>query len=130
MSKEIDLKIYWVTTVWPKWQVIIPKECRTDFEVKVWWEFEIIMLDKVAFWIWKKCEENCKKNGEAKLIEHKSFLNIWTKFQFVIPATIRKELNIEPGDTLVSIWKWKEWLWFIKNDKIEYLLGFIKEATK
>ena len=131
---NINLKIYWVTTVWPKWQVIIPKECRCVFWVGIWSEFKVAMVDKSAFWIWikeyleKKIEKEIWKN--FKLIEDFWDICIWTKFQFVIPAIIRKELWIKPWENLIVLGKCRESLWFIKNDKIEYLLDYIKDVTK
>ena len=120
--KNVNLKIYWVTTVWPKWQIIIPKECRGDYSIDIWTEFELAMVDKSAFGLglpWK-CDE--EKEKEWKLIESQGFINIWTKFQFVIPLLIRNELWINSKDSLIVVWKSDEWLGFIKNDKIEYLL--------
>lgn len=130
MDKDLNLKIYWVTTVWPKGQIIIPKEWRGDLNVKIWALFDIVLVDKVAFWIWEK--PDCKKEAKKDVLELENYWNIciWTKFQFVIPSNIRKELNINPWDSLIVIWKWWKWIWFIKNDKIEYLLDFIKEQTK
>ncbi len=127
MSKDLNLKIYWLTTVWAKWQVIIPKELRNDLNVKVWVEFKVFLVEKVAFWILEK--NKIKKPKSILELENYWDINIGTKFQFVIPSNIRKKLNINPWDSLIVIWKWWKWIWFIKNDKIEYLLDFIKKQT-
>lgn len=125
--EEVSLKIYWVTTVWPKWQIIIPKECRGDFLVKTWEDFSIAMIDKIAFWIWKKKTIDCEKKKGIKLIEDFWDISIWTKFQFVIPSCIRKELWIEPWENLIVIWRCWEFIGFMKNDKIDYLTKYIKD---
>jgi len=130
MREDLNLKIYWVTTVWPKGQIIIPRDVREEFNIMVWIEYVIVMMEKTAFWIWLSLTCNNSIDNDMKLIEKFWSINIWTKFQFVIPCDIRKELGINPWDNLIVTWKWKEWIWFIKNDKIEYLLDFIKENTK
>ncbi len=127
---NIGLKIYWVTTVWQKGQIIIPKECRDDFWIIIWSDFCVAMADKSAFWIWKMCAIEKEIKLWKKLVEKFWDIKIWTKYQFVIAAPIRSELWIETGDSLIVIWRKNEWLWFIKNDKIEYLLNYIKDVTK
>lgn len=136
MKWNLNLKIYWITIVWAKWQIIIPKECREDFKIQIWDEFDLIMSDKKAFGIWRWNIEREMKKDDPKFCNFENLWNlkIWTKFQFVIPCVIRKELWIESTDSLLVIWKRKnhkdEWIWFIKNDNIQYLLDFIQDYTK
>lgn len=129
MNDNINLKIYSITSVWLKWQVIIPKDSRIDLSINIWEEFEIVLVDNSAFGIWRKKNMDCEIDKNIKNIEKKWNINIWTKFQFVIPAEIRKELWIESGDNLIIIWRNNEWLAFVKNDRIDFLLDYIKEVT-
>lgn len=130
MEEELSLKIYGVTTVGPKGQVIIPKEMRNDFHIIEWLDFEIVLVDKSAFWL--STHENILKecDKKQKIIESEGNITIWSKFQFVIPSNIRNELWISPKDSLIVIGRGTVWMWFIKNDKIEYLLWYIKELSK
>ncbi|PID87512.1 hypothetical protein CSB07_00910 [Candidatus Gracilibacteria bacterium] len=127
MSKDLNLKIYGLTTVGAKGQVIIPKELRNDLNVKVGVEFKVFLVEKVAFGILEK--NKIKKPKSILELENYGDINIGTKFQFVIPSNIRKKLNINPGDSLIVIGKGGKGIGFIKNDKIEYLLDFIKKQT-
>lgn len=29
-----DMKLYWTTNIWPKWQIVIPKEIRDRLDLK------------------------------------------------------------------------------------------------
>lgn len=140
MNRKIPLKIYWVASVWAKWQIILPIEAREDFDIKIWKIFWINSMnciesrknqENIAFAIYEdfKNIEYLKKIKEKKWIifMNKSEIKIWTKFQFVIPVQIRNDLNIEPGNSLIVIWKKWQWIWFIRNDKINLLFEFIKE---
>lgn len=133
MSKNLNLKIYGVTTVWPKWQIIIPKESRNDLNIKAWFSYMLFIISKKAFWLWAKDLSKGKKemilNDMIKnfdSIDEIWEIKIWTKNQFVIPSIVRKELWIEIWDNLIAIWKSNEWIWFIKNDNINFLFEFIK----
>ncbi len=126
----LNLKIYGVTTVWQKGQVIIPKESRKDLNVKEWEEFKIVLVDNTAFWISISWDIHNNCDLEHKTIEFEGNITIWSKFQFVIPSVIRTSLWITPKDNLVVIWKWEEGIAFIKNDNIEYLFDYIKESIK
>lgn len=33
---EMSLKIWWTVTIWPKWQIVIPKEVRDALDIKTW----------------------------------------------------------------------------------------------
>lgn len=130
MNPEINLKIYGVVTIGTKWQVIIPKDARLDFDIKESMELDIAIIDRIWFWIWS--QENIEKECaiKNKTVEHEWTINIGSKLQFVIPASVRNKLEIEPKDNLLVIWKWCIWIGFIKNDKIEYILNYIKENSQ
>lgn len=127
MNQKTKLRIYWVVTIWPKGQIIIPKDAREDFEVTEWLELDIATIEKMGFWIWS--QENIEKecSVDHKEVEHEWKIKIGTKLQFVIPSSVRNKLKIWPKDNLLVIWKGCIWIWFIKNDKIEYMLNYIKE---
>ena len=150
MNKE-SLKIYSVASVWPKWQIILPLECREDLKIDIWNIFNIWRIENIAFVISKEDSENNEsfsslpekdeKNILKKDLLKKCFfgnfetkIKVWTKFQFVIPVEIRNQLEIKPGDTLLIVWWslsiiWKKWngIWFIRNDKINFLFHYIKK---
>lgn len=134
MKKNSSIKIYWVALVWAKWQIILPSESRNDFEINIWKNFKIHSVycseykQNIAFSIYEN-EEKIKKlrNWKNILTKNNSEIKIWTKFQFVIPAKIREDLEIIPWNSIIVVWKSGFWLWFIKNDKINYLFKFIKE---
>lgn len=126
MSENIKLKIYWVVTVWQKWQVIIPKECREDLDILVWSKYSIADIEQKAFALWINIKDISKENLWFKLEEIWE-VSIWSKYQFVIPSTLRKELGISVWDNLITIWKENKWLWFIKNDNIDFLFEYIRE---
>ena len=126
-----NLKIYWVTLVWAKWQIILPAECRKDFEINVWDIFYIWTFKEVAFVMSneKICsEENIWKFKE--FIENEKQIKVWTKFQFVIPKQIRELLEIKTWNSIIVVWESWHWLGFVKNDKIDFLLEYIKESFK
>lgn len=134
------IKIYWVASVWAKWQIILPAESRKDFQIEIWKIYNIHSIsvkqgkkenEFIAFSIFDSEKlKNC--NNKIEKIEwvdriYKAEIKIGTKFQFVIPAEIRKVLDIEHWNNIIVIWKYPCWLGFIKNDKIDYLFDFIKE---
>ncbi len=131
MKKKLGLKIYWVATVGPKWQIVLPKESREDLSINVWGEYELAMIDKKMFALWIKKDYEKSKSYIAFVksfasIEKLWFIKIWTKYQFVIPNLVRKELTIKTWDNLLILWKSSEWLGFIKNDNMDFLFEYLK----
>lgn len=45
LKKLINLKVVWTTTVWPKWQIVIPKEIRDTLDIKTWDSMVVLMKD-------------------------------------------------------------------------------------
>ena len=45
LKKLINLKVVWTTTVWPKWQIVIPKEIRDTLDIKPWDNMVVLMKD-------------------------------------------------------------------------------------
>lgn len=125
MKKNLDLKIYGVITIWPKWQIMIPKEARNDIGFDVWWEYLVSIFDEKWFWLWK-ANKTLEKLKTILNVEIISTTKLNSKNQFVIPVSIRDRLNLKPWDNVITVWKSNWWLWFIKNNEIEYLLEYIK----
>ena len=45
LKKLINLKVVWTTTVWPKGQIVIPKEIRDTLDIKPWDNMVVLMKD-------------------------------------------------------------------------------------
>ena len=45
LKKLINLKVVWTTTVWPKWQIVIPKEIRDTLDINPWDNMVVLMKD-------------------------------------------------------------------------------------
>ena len=43
LKKFIDLKVVGTTTVWPKWQIVIPKEIRDKLNINPWDNMVVLM---------------------------------------------------------------------------------------
>jgi len=53
LKKMIDLKVIWTTTVWPKWQIVIPKEVRDTLWIKPWDNMVVLMKNWKYMWLVK-----------------------------------------------------------------------------
>lgn len=45
---EYKMKLYGTTTIWPKWQIVIPKEARDRLNLNPWDSVTIITKDDIA----------------------------------------------------------------------------------
>ena len=45
LKKLINLKIVATTSVWPKWQIVIPKEIRDKLDIKPWDNMVVLIKD-------------------------------------------------------------------------------------
>jgi len=65
------MKLYWITKIWPKWQVVIPQEARQDLWLKPW--DKVVIFSPSWKWIVIVPAEEIKKYlGEfGKLFEGK-----------------------------------------------------------
>lgn len=126
MKNPINLIIYGVTTVWPKWQIIIPKECRQDLDFEIWKEYQLVIIQDQAFWLWKSWIVLSKYEKKFNKVREFWTISIGSKYHFVIPNEIRKLLWINVWDSLVVIWKSNEWVGFIQNNKIDLVFDFIR----
>jgi AbrB family looped-hinge helix DNA binding protein len=39
----LKMKLHWITTIWPKWQLVIPKEVRDILKLSPWDKVAIIL---------------------------------------------------------------------------------------
>ncbi len=53
LKKMINLKVVWTTTVWPKGQMVIPKEIRDTLDIKTWDNLVVLMKDWKYIWLVK-----------------------------------------------------------------------------
>ena len=53
LKKMIDLRVVGTTTVWPKWQIVIPKEIRTKLDIKSWDNMVVLMKNWKYVWLVK-----------------------------------------------------------------------------
>ena len=53
LKKLINLKVIWTTTVWPKWQIVIPKEIRNTLNINPWDNLVVLMKDWKYIWLVK-----------------------------------------------------------------------------
>jgi AbrB family looped-hinge helix DNA binding protein len=47
-NKKCKMKLHWTVTVWPKWQVVIPKEVRDLLQITTWDSITIVTKDDKA----------------------------------------------------------------------------------
>lgn len=52
-DKLINLKVVWTTTVWPKWQVVIPKEIRDKLNINTWDNMVVLIKNWKFIWLVK-----------------------------------------------------------------------------
>lgn len=123
------LKIYWMSTVWAKWQIALPKETREDLDMNIGSEYDLFMIAWKTFWIWpSKSVEIVEFKKIFWKIERISSIKIWTKYQFVIPSVVRKQLEISTWDNLLVLGKSDgQWVWFVKSTNMQMLFEYIKK---
>lgn len=53
-------------------------------------------------------------------------VNVWSKWQIVLPKELRDKLDIKPGDSLSVLLKDEKFIWIVKNDDLNELMEFVK----
>lgn len=44
-NKKCEMKLYWTTSIWPKWQLVIPKEVRELLWLNTWDSITVVVKD-------------------------------------------------------------------------------------
>lgn len=52
-KQKCKIKLYGTTTIWPKWQLVIPKEIRDLLSISPWDSMTIMLKDNKFIWIIK-----------------------------------------------------------------------------
>jgi len=53
LKKIINLKVVGTTTIWTKWQIVIPKEIREKLDLNPWDNMVVLMKDNKYIWLVK-----------------------------------------------------------------------------
>ena len=59
-----------------------------------------------------------------------STVTVWTKWQIVIPSEVRKELNINPWDNLITFTKHGKAIALIKTDDLNDFLEYMQKEIE
>lgn len=51
MDKKCDIKLYWTTTIWTKWQIVIPKEIINMLNLNTWDSLSVLMKNDKFIWL-------------------------------------------------------------------------------
>lgn len=52
-NKHCNMKLFWIVTVWPKWQIVIPKDLREKLGLETWSTLAVILKDDKYMWFVK-----------------------------------------------------------------------------
>lgn len=55
-------------------------------------------------------------------------VNVWTKWQIVIPKDIRDKLDIKSGDTMAVVLNDDKYIWLVKNEDLNELMSYVSES--
>ncbi len=50
-EKKCEMKLYGTTNIWPKWQIVIPKEVRELLWLKSWDSMTVVVKDDRFIWL-------------------------------------------------------------------------------
>lgn len=50
-EKKCEMKLYWTTSIWPKWQLVIPKEVREILGLNTWDSITVVVKDDRFIWL-------------------------------------------------------------------------------
>lgn len=53
MKKKCNIKLFWIVSLWSKWQIVIPKDIRNKLNVDTWWTLAIFLKDDKYIWLVK-----------------------------------------------------------------------------
>lgn len=57
-ENKCSIKLCGTTTIWPKWQLVIPKEIRDKLNISHWDSLTILLKDDKFIWIVKNDDLN------------------------------------------------------------------------
>ena len=57
-KKDCVMKLYWVVTIWAKWQIVIPKEIREKLNIWHWDTMAVLLKDDKYVWLVKNEDIN------------------------------------------------------------------------
>jgi AbrB family looped-hinge helix DNA binding protein len=57
-NKKCEIKLYWTTTIWPKWQLVIPKEIRNILWLNTGDSMTVLLKDNKFIWIVRNDDVN------------------------------------------------------------------------
>lgn len=72
-------------------------------------------------------KNKCKEINDEFWVKIYWTVIVWTKWQVVIPAQIRKDFNINAWDNLIVVTKHWKAIWMVKQDDIEEFMEFMKD---
>ena len=52
-KKTCNMKLCWIVTIWPKWQIVIPKDVREKLGLETWNTLAVILKDDKYIWFVK-----------------------------------------------------------------------------
>ena len=132
-------RIVWLQQVWPKWQIVIPKEAREILELETWTELSVILKDNKHIWIVKNTNLsnflNCMMNikWHAEMFKIVWVVQLWPKWQIWIPKEARDSLSLTPWTDIATILISKDGMnvmWLIRNNDLQDFFNHVKQLTK
>jgi AbrB family looped-hinge helix DNA binding protein len=52
-EKYCNMKLCWIVTIWPKWQIVIPKDLREKLLLSTWDTLAVMLKDDKYIWLVK-----------------------------------------------------------------------------
>ena len=53
MTDKCNMRVISTTSVWPKWQIVIPKEIRDKLNINTWDNMVVLLKDDKYIWLVK-----------------------------------------------------------------------------
>lgn len=74
--------------------------------------------------------KNCSDISEQCDVKMYGSVTVGTKGQVVIPASVREDLDIKPGDTLVVVTKHGKAIGMVKSDDMEAFMEYMQKEMR
>jgi AbrB family looped-hinge helix DNA binding protein len=75
-------------------------------------------------------EKKCTNLNDQCWVKIYWTVTVWAKWQVVIPAQIRKTLDINVWDNLMVLTRHWKAIWMVKQDDIEELMAYMEAEMK